>query len=293
MSSQTRKSALRQLERTEFLVTSTRTQKPIVNARLGELASVLPGPGDGEAPRVPDWDLLQDFNVSVLEFSYREVRQAERLHRLMLSRGAQLRALQRGQIKVLKSDYRDLRKTFAGTYGEEAQLIVGLDSPPSRAIHAFREQLLEIVARMRDPQQAAQLPEPRAGQEPINLEKLAESQAAAIEKLEDTIDALKEGRKRADGTFVAKSDVQKRHQQLYVNVARVQEGLYRLAGLGDLADRIRTPERTARRKPEEEVETETAESEADATDPTGGDASPAPSQDPATALADPTEQPSG
>ena len=61
MSSLTTKTALRQLEKTDFLVVSTRTQKPTVNDRLQHIIPELFGEDFGEAPPAPDWNQLQDW----------------------------------------------------------------------------------------------------------------------------------------------------------------------------------------------------------------------------------------
>ena len=81
-------------------------------------------------------------------------------------------------------------------------------------------------------------------------------------------------RKRADESIVAKREAQKRHRRIYSNVARIQEGLYRLAGLDELADRIRA---TVPRKAREAEE---------AAEPNGAPESPEPS---AESAAEPAE----
>ncbi len=61
--------------------------------------------------------------------------------------------------------------------------------------------------------------------------------------------AIKRMRKQVDASLVVKRETLKRHRRLYLNVARIQEGYYRLAGLDELADRIRSRE-PGRRKQE-------------------------------------------
>ncbi len=47
-----------------------------------------------------------------------------------------------------------------------------------------REQVLEVIERMKDPTLASRLPPPRLGQSPIDLEKLSESTSTEIGELE-------------------------------------------------------------------------------------------------------------
>ncbi len=71
------------------------------------------------------------------------------------------------------------------------------------------------------------------------------------------MEAIKGIRKRLDASIVARDETRRRHRRIYANVARVQEGLYRLAGLDDLADRIRVTEPSPRQKKEDGDEQET------------------------------------
>ena len=65
--------------------------------------------------------------------------------------------------------------------------------------------------------------------------------------------ALKQVGKRIDEARVRRNDALSLLEERYVNVARIQEGLYRLAGLHELAARIRPFTRSPRRGSQEEA----------------------------------------
>ncbi len=178
MSSQTNKTALKQMEKTEFLVASAKTQKPTVNDHLAGMGPEIFGDGSGEAPPAPDWNQLQEWSIAALESSNEEVRQTDREHRKSRTRLGQARRERNDKVKRMGSGHRALRKSFAGTYGPGSLPLVGLGAEPDRGFKATREQMREVVGRMRDPQQAAARPEPLAGQKPIALESVADAQRA-------------------------------------------------------------------------------------------------------------------
>lgn len=254
MSSQITKPALQLVEKTEFLVSSVRTHKPTLGANLAELPPELfPGVG-GEEPTAPDWNHLQDWNIAALEASAEEVRQTDQDHRENLVQLAQLRADRRALLTRFQTGHRALRDSFTGTYGKDSLPLVGLDSPPARASLAAREQLREVISRMRDPELAEGLPDPLAGQSSIDLVSLSDAREAEIKRYDENGAELKSMRKRVVESRVRRLEARARNRRAYSNFARIQEGLYRLAGLDDLADRIRFNARSPNKKTEEPTE---------------------------------------
>ncbi|MCP3956500.1 MAG: hypothetical protein GY719_01470 [bacterium] len=279
MSSQTTKEVLQVLEQTEFVIASTLVQKPVISA---ELKSILEAPeGEGEGAAVPDWDLLQDTHVSLLQRSMSKVRQADRDHRVNKIQLSQLRKERRGQIKTLKGRHRDLRRSFTGTYGEESLPFVGLDAPPAVRHVAVREQALEVLDRMRDPELASQVGDPRSGQVALDLGLLADALQDEILQLEEMTLAIQEMRKRLDESLLAKREALEAHRRVYVNVTRIQEGYYRLAGRDELADRIRHPDPPRRSASGEQPGPVSDETQTDEASPTEGESEPVASAAPA------------
>ena len=130
---------------------------------------------------------------------------------------------------------------------------MGLDAPPVRAFTALREQNLDMVERMRTPDLASRLGTPLAGQDPLKVDKLANGLEKSVQAFEKVTNDITDMIKIRDEALVAKKEAQKYQLRVLANVARIQEGYYRLAGLDDLADRIRVtiPKRST--KPSEET----------------------------------------
>ncbi len=261
MSSQTNKTALKQMEKTEFLVTSAKTQKPTVNDRLSTIGPDIFGEGSGEAPPAPDWNQLQEWGIAALESSVEEMRQTGRAYRKSKVRLGKARQDRNDKLDLVAAAHRTLRKSFAGTYGARSLPLLGLDAEPARALKASREQMGEVVVRMRDPQLASALPEPLAGQRPLELESVADARAAEIGDLEARMGEVDVLVKETDEALVVRNQALARNRRVYSNVGRLLEGVYRLAGLDELADRIRATQRAARKKTDGEPEEGSATTE--------------------------------
>ncbi len=261
MSRTTNKLTLQHLEKTEYLVVSAKTQKPTVNDRLAELGSPPAGEGSGGAPPAPDWNQLQEWSIHSLEDSAEEVRSTDRNLRKTRVRLTKARQDRDGRIERMAAGHRSLRQSFTGTYGPKSLPLVGLDEVPARALMPVREQMRETVGRMRDPQLAAGLPEPLAGQKPIDLESVANARDTEIGDLEAKMGDIDELRKQTDEALIVRDEALAKNRRVYVNVGRLLEGVYRLAGLDELADRIRATQRSARRQQEGEPGEESTETD--------------------------------
>ncbi|MEM7587404.1 MAG: hypothetical protein AAF560_28710 [Acidobacteriota bacterium] len=292
MSSNTSKTVLRELEKTSYLVTSIRATQPLVNARLAELPPLGPSGGETEvaaAIQPPDWDHLQNWAIVSLESAGDEIRGTDHAMRQLRVRVLQLRADRRDEVRAMSSDYRAVRRTFTGVYGVEALALIGLDAEPARGVLAIREQIQELIQRMREPQLRATLPPPRAGQSAPDWDALTHGWQARLRRYDDLTASIDNLAKEAQELRVVLREVRSRNRRLYANVGRVQEGLYRLAGLDDLADRMRAVERSPRKKPESETESEETSPPDAAEGPEGSEASEGEVEESFDSLAEPGE----
>jgi hypothetical protein len=158
--------ALRALSRTEFVVMSTRTQRTTVSDELSR--KFAPVVVEGETPPMPDWEALQDFHAGLLERSAAEVRQTDQQHRANKAVISGYRRQRQTLVGGLKVQYRDLRKSVEGAYGEAGLVAFGIESPPPRRFVAVHEQMRELLALVHDPEFPALLPELKAGQTPTD-----------------------------------------------------------------------------------------------------------------------------
>jgi hypothetical protein len=256
MASQTSEEALQRVDKSEFVVMSTRTQNANVSGALSSLFGGVP-PQEGQPALVTDWQGVQESHAALLVHWTGEVRRADEAHRVNLVKTSQLRRKRKETVKGLKQQHRDLRKSFTGTYGPEALPLVGLDAQPALRFVAVREQLREVVTRMRNPELALQLPTPRAGQQPLDLVRLADALETHILAFEALDEEIRRMRKVVDESLAEKRRVLKAHRRIYVNVVGIQERYYRLVGLDDLADRIRSADPPRRSEPQTETPDET------------------------------------
>lgn len=252
MASQATQETLTSLDRAEFLGTSTRRQQSLVTPKLDQVYGTLPPRAEGEPPRALDFDAHQEANAELLDEATRTARATAHAYRQAKVKLTKLRKDRNEQGKGLRQHHRNLRKSFDGTYGPNALPLVGLDAPPVQAFTALREQNLDVVDRMRTPDLASRLGDPLAGQEALKLDKLANGLEKAVQSFEKVTNDITDMIKIRDEALVAKKEAQKYQLRVLANVARIQEGYYRLAGLDDLADRIRVtiPKRST--KPSEE-----------------------------------------
>ncbi|MEE8525437.1 MAG: hypothetical protein V3T72_15985 [Thermoanaerobaculia bacterium] len=230
------KRTLEALERTDFVVTSIRTQKPTVTAELTRtFGDDLP-----EGGLMPDWDGLQETHAARLAGSARAIRGTEQHHRRNAAEMSGYRKQRHAIVNRLLRGYRDLRNSVEGTYPEEALTVIGLEEQPIRRFVAVREQMPEVLERLRDPELQSRMPEPLAGHQALDFDHFAGAMAADIELLEGSMETIRQMQKILDESLLAKREALKDNRRTYLYLARIQEGYYRLAGLDDLADRIRT-----------------------------------------------------
>jgi hypothetical protein len=248
LKSESTKGTLRSLNQAEFLGASTLTQLSTVSPKLTEVYSVLPPAGEGEGPATPDWDLVQGSNAGLVDHANGELRTNTFFYRASKVAVVDLRRSQDLLADELRDDYRAMRLRFESAYEREKLGLVGMGSPPSRNSTGLREQLLDVVESVTDPKVLAQLGEPRSPISAVDFQALAGVFRVKVAKYEQIIKDLKQAEKVRDEALAAQEEAKKRHRRVRTNVARIQEGYYRLAGLDDLADRIRMtiPERSAR-----------------------------------------------
>lgn len=75
-----------------------------------------------------------------------------------------------------------------------------------------------------------------------------------IQAYEAAQESWTEAKKVSDKAYAAKLAAQKRLNRLVVNIARIQEGYYRMAGLDNLADRMRLTIRSSKSKKQNAVD---------------------------------------
>lgn len=239
MSSQSTRETIRSLDKAEYLGASTRTHMSTVSPQLTEVYSVLPPAGEGQGPRTFDWDGFQGSNADLLDFSSNNVRTTSNAYRVAKVKVFEIRRRRDEKGEDLRGHHRSLKKRFLAGYEEDDLDLVALESPPSPRIGDLREQGHDFVERARDPELPAKLGDPKTPGAALDFPALADEFAEKVEEYDELMKELKDAEKERDQALAAKRAARKLNRRIYTNVARIQEGLYRLAGLDELADRIR------------------------------------------------------
>lgn len=247
--SNTTSTALQQLEKAEFLMTSTTNAMGEVDGRVTELhGRLVPGNPAGSPPLDPpegaegeevEWRTVQQKNVNLLNGSAGNVREKDQGYRLARAKAAAMSAQRESRLNNLGSHYSDLKRLAEATYGLEHLHVLGLDGRRAGARLAQREQLKEVGERMNDPEQLAQLPAPRGGMAALDFASLSAVIQQMVADFEAYLEEIKDLRKTIKKLAFERREAIALHRRVYANVGRIQEGLFRLAGLDDLAAQIR------------------------------------------------------
>lgn len=249
MSSPSTRETVTGLDKAEFLGTAIRTQLASVSPRLAEVFSLLPPRGEGEPPRQLDWDEVQVHNAELIEQAVVAAQEASQAYRVAKIRVADFAADRREANQGLRRRHRSHRKILNGSFGPRGLMLTGLDVPPVTTMLGMREQSILVLKRYEDPSlpdKLAAIPEEEVKGPLPDLAALASDLKADIEAFETAQDGWTRAKKVRDEAIVARTAARRRLRRIVTNLARVQEGYYRLVGLDDLADRLRLTVRRSR-----------------------------------------------
>lgn len=271
MSSPSTRETVTGLNKAEFLSMSTRTQLSTVSPQLGAIFSVLPPRGEGEVPRQLDWNEVQLHNADLIEQAVLDVQQASQAYRFAKITVLDFARDRRDGFSGLQKRHRSHQKIMAGSRGKRGLTLTGLKAPPVTTMLGMREQSALVLRRYEDPSMPAKLiaipKEETSGPRP-DLEVLSQELKGDLGLFETAHNGWTQAKKVRDEAILARTAARKRLRRIVTNVARVQEGYYRLAGLDDLADRLRLTVRGSKVKKVKASETEALETEALETEPT-------------------------
>ena len=246
--SQSTQDTLQGIDSAEFLSTSIRTQLPTVSPLLAQAFRPPAATGEGEVALQFDWDQTQTQNAEIIDLSVLQLQEASKVHKASKILFAEAIRERREGAKVLRSSHRSFQKLLAST--PESQAFVGLDVPLVRPMLGMREQYVFVYERFLDPSLPGKLATegaPVGGSLP-DVESISAEMKTNIDAFAELQTKWTQAKKVRDEAYVAKQAARKHLRRIVVNVARVQEGYYRLAGLDELADRIRLTIRGSKSK---------------------------------------------
>lgn len=259
--SQTTRPVLSAINQGEYLATSIRTHEAEVTSELNGFHQNLVPPG-GEGKPLPDWRFNQVVNHEMMLQANVQILDADLVFRYARADVRAGVAKAKDKTVVPLNYYSDLVLLVEGTYGKEYLYVFGLDAARARGLLPVREQLRDVQGRMADPARIALLPAPKPGLLPLDFAGIVDGIKTVLDGFEEYLEKRKRYAKVLQAASIARNEALKDHRRVYVNIARVQEGWYRLAGLDELADRLRatlpgprSTEPTEPTEPTEETET--------------------------------------
>lgn len=235
MASSLTKGALRTVEAGRTVVASVRTHNAQASAELDAL--YRPVLREGET--MPDWAFVQELGARLVEDAETEVIQEDQNHsREKVKRKGEREDRGRRQ-KAVSGRLRSMSQIIEGSHqdGVEARRRAGLDRPPEELPFALYQQSRRVQQILRDPD--LDLGEPLSQASTVDPGGLAGDMESPLADLGAVLDELNGGLKRTAQSGMKRRQALDRHRRVYVHVAATQESYYRVAGLGDLADRMR------------------------------------------------------
>ncbi len=130
-----------------------------------------------------------------------------------------------------------LRQTFTGAYGEDRLAEMGFARQTPRQPAELLEHGTHLINRLMDPE--IDLSGSRYGDFQIDPALLTPKVVEGLEKLRQASDALALEERKTEVLKLAKDDQLKKHNSSFLWIARTVESLLRLAGLDEVAKRVR------------------------------------------------------
>jgi hypothetical protein len=232
---------LQALDRGEYLATAILTHEPEVTPKLAEFSqNHTPPVGEGEPePNQPDWRAHQMVHHGTVTQANGKVYLSDRF---FVDIRSDFRAsVKEGQnrIKDSQSFYTDLGLAIEAAYGQEHLYVFGLDAPKAQTSMGIRGQLRGVSEKFADPARVALLPDPKLGFQAIDIASTHAGILKFLADFEAFINAQRARKKTLQEAGYARNQAIKAHRLAIVNISRIQEGLYRLAGFDGLADGLR------------------------------------------------------
>ena len=225
-----------------------------IEAHGGHLAELL---GESFGPLLEDGQAMP-FDVQ-LELFRKKLTQdldllvaSDRAYRDQRTVESVVRSRRDEQAARVNSAVVGLRQAFTGIYSEDRLGELGFARRTPQQPGELLEQAIHLVARLSDPE--LDLTGSRYGDFQLDAARLAQELKASVETLEPTADELAREERRTEVLQLAKDDALRDYNGSFLWIARTVESLCRLAGLEEVAKRVRPSSRrpgvTARR-PEE------------------------------------------
>lgn len=196
--------------------------------------------GEGEAP--PDVTQLQELCSRLLERHRKEIVEADEAH-LAETRDDPLPRIRRDAAAAALVERLTLIRDNVGVIvgPVEGAALLGIDGPMDRDPVV----LARKTRRALDVIQAEDLEMPPSRLEGIVVDPRpwVAGLEGPLQELESALKEVTRSRRTSESTLIAKQEALEEYDRVFLRVARLQEALFRVAGLDRLADRVRPSKR--------------------------------------------------
>ena len=165
----------------------------------------------------------------------------DRAYRDQKAREAISRGWRDEQVESVNSGVIGLRQAFTGIYSEDKLAEFGFARRTPQLPGELQEQASHLVARLADP--ALDLTGSRFGEFQLDAPVLARELVSSVDTLQAAADDLGREERKTEALKLAKDEALARYNQSFLWIARTVESLCRLAGLDEVAKRVRPSRR--------------------------------------------------
>ena len=191
-----------------------------------------------EGETLPDLELLQHLFRRALNDHHGRIIASDEVRLAGLRRTIGPRSRRDVAAKVVAEKLFQLRDVFSGCFGEQTTAeLLGIEGALDQDPVALSRIARRAVGVLRS--DSLEMPAYRISGASFDFDRWAEDLEAPLQELETALGEVLWERKGAEHALLAKHDAMKAYDRLFMGVARLQEALFRFAGLSGLADRVR------------------------------------------------------
>lgn len=203
-----------------------------------EPETVIRAVSETEAPPAPDWVVLQNYIAYQLRVARQRLLAASYEREREVHDDPEARSLRDEAVRAGYEQLVRTRQALRATIGDDATLkILGVEGSTPQQPDTLLESLQEAVFHLRTAETGdIELLLPWMPPDWDGL--IADLDASAV-RLADAIRAVELGNRDASGALVERERIHSEIRGIVTGLTQMLEGIYRLAGRADLADRIR------------------------------------------------------
>ena len=217
----------------------------------------------GEGQEMPFATQLELFRKKLI-LGRDRMTETDRAYRDQRARESLFRAKRDGRVKEVNADVVGLRRAFTGIYGDDKIAEFGFARRVPQQPGELLEQTSHLVARLVDPD--LDLSGARFSEFRFEVPELASQLAGSVDALRLSVDDLAREERRTEAMKLAKDDALAEYNRWFLWIARTVESLCRLAGLDEVAKRVRPSSRRPGETEQTFEQPESGEPEGEASD---------------------------